>query len=258
MSEKKYKYIFGPVYSWRLGMSLGIDPISTEAKGCSFDCAYCQLGPNPKLSVEREEFVKTQDVVEEIKALPPVKIDYITFSGRGEPTLASNLGEMIRGIKQVRQEKIAVITNATLMNRKEVQDDLALSDFVLAKLDAHNQDMFEKVNNPAKGLQLQDIIEGIKTFKKNFKGKLALQMMFVEGNQKFAKEMANIAQTIYPDEIQINTPLRPSAVAPLSEEKMFEIKKIFSGLPVISVYDAEKEEVEPLDVDDTRKRHGDF
>ncbi len=85
----KYKYIYGPVFSWRLGRSLGIDPISKEKKICTFDCLYCQLGKTDRLTNIRSMFVPTVEIIKEIRKIPPLKIDYLTFSGRGEPTLAS-------------------------------------------------------------------------------------------------------------------------------------------------------------------------
>ena len=110
MDAKSFKYVYGPVSSWRLGCSLGIDPVSKGRKICSFDCIYCQVGKTGLLIDERHRFINCEDIIKELDSLPPLEIDYITFSGAGEPTLASNLGEMIRGIKKIRQEKIAVIT----------------------------------------------------------------------------------------------------------------------------------------------------
>ena len=106
------------------------------------DCIYCQLGKTAQLTNERKIYVPTQDVLDEISRIPLHFVDHITFAGRGEPTLAKNLGEMIRGIKAIRHEKVAVLTNSSLMHLKEVRDDLMAADFVLAKLDAGNQSLF--------------------------------------------------------------------------------------------------------------------
>src|ERR1041385_6644219 len=119
-----FKYIYGPVYSWRLGISLGIDPISRKEKICNYDCVYCQLGPTTQWVLERQVFIPTENVIEEIGRLKDIPLDYLTFSGRGEPTLAANLGQMIRGLKKIRREKIAVITNSSLLHSPDVQDDL--------------------------------------------------------------------------------------------------------------------------------------
>ncbi len=139
---QSFQYIFGPVYSWRLGNSLGIDPLSSPDKICNMDCIYCQLGKTAQLTHERKIYVPLEALMDEIRQIPLDLADYITFSGRGEPTLALNLGEMIRGVKAARPEKVAVITNSSLMHLQAVRDDLMAADFVLAKLDAGNQVIF--------------------------------------------------------------------------------------------------------------------
>ena len=174
-----FKYVFGPVESWRLGRSLGVDPLSSKHKICNMDCVYCQLGKTAQLTNERKIYVPTQDVVDEISRIPLHYVDYITFAGRGEPTLATNLGEMIRGVKAIRHEKVSVLTNSSLMNLGEVRDDLMHADFVLAKLDAGNQKLFEAVDQ-GQQLDLEEIIQGMMDFRLNFKGKLALQIMLVK------------------------------------------------------------------------------
>lgn len=125
--------------SWRLGSSLGIDPLSKGEKVCTFDCVYCQIGKTKLLTDKRETFVTVRDIVEELDSLPPIEIDYITFSGTGEPTLAENLGQMMKAIKKIRNEKIAVLTNSSLMHREDVQKDLFTADLVVAKLDASSK-----------------------------------------------------------------------------------------------------------------------
>ncbi len=256
MGKKSYKYIYGPVPSWRLGSSLGIDPVSTGKKICSFDCPYCQVGKTEVLTDKRRVFIPVEEIIKELKLLPDLKIDYITFSGAGEPTLAANLGQMIKEVKRVRPEKIAVLTNSSLMRREDVQKDLLLADFVIAKLDAVSKDMFELMNKPAETIKIEAIIQSIKDFKSLYKGKLALQIMFVKQNKKHASEIANVAKEIHPDEIQINTPLRPCSVKPLSKQELHEIKKNFDGLNVMSVYETEVKEVEPVSDKDTMRRRG--
>lgn len=240
------KYIYGPVYSWRLGCSLGVDPVSARDKICTFDCIYCQLGETRIFTIERKVFVPTARIIKEIKSLPPVKIDYITFSGGGEPTLAKNLGEIIREVRKIRKERIAILTNSSLMYRKDVQEDLSLADFVVAKLDAHLQDLFFKVNQPIKTIKFNKIIKGIKQFKRNFCGRLALQIMFVKENKRYAKDIAKIVSRINPDEVQINTPLRPCAVRPLSKKDLDVIKRYFKDINYISVYESKKKKVKPI------------
>lgn len=256
MGKKDFKYIYGPVPSWRLGSSLGIDPISQTEKVCTFDCVYCQLGRTENFTGERKIFIPVTEVIEELDRLPQVQIDYITFSGRGEPTLAGNLGRMIKAIKKIRKEKIAVLTNSSLLNRKDVQEDLLQADFVVAKLDADSQKVFDTVNKSMEGVKFGGILEGIKDFRGIYKGKMALQIMFIDENKKYARNIAQLAKDIDPDEVQINTPLRPCSVKPLSKTELIEIESYFDGLKVVSVYNAEKKKVKPISNEDTLKRRG--
>lgn len=251
-----YRYIYGPVSSWRLGRSLGIDPISRENKVCTFNCVYCQLGHVQLFSDKREVFVPTKDIIEEINSLPDLRIDYITFSGKGEPTLAENLGGIIIEIKKIRDEKIAVITNSSLIDRADVQRDLSLADLVIAKIDAYTSQGLEEVNQPMKSITFDRIFQGIKDFREHYKGKLALQIMFVQANKMFAKEIAMLSRRIYPDEVQLNTPLRLCSVKPLSKKEMDRIKLLFEGMNVVSVYEAEKKAIPALSIKDTLMRRG--
>jgi wyosine [tRNA(Phe)-imidazoG37] synthetase (radical SAM superfamily) len=254
---KPFQYIFGPVDSWRLGRSLGVDPLSSKNKICNMDCLYCQLGKTDRLARERKTYVATQDVVDEISRIPLHFVDHITFSGRGEPTLAQNLGEMIRAVKAVRHEKIAVLTNSSLMNLKSVRDDLGLADFVLAKLDAGDQSFFETVDQ-GQGLDLEEIIQGIRDFRSGFKGKLAIQIMLVGQNIGNIEAIARRARSLGADEIQLDTPLRPSAVPPLLRERVQGAKKFFEDMPVVSVFDSPLKEYTPIDERATMDRHGNY
>ncbi|MFA4991417.1 MAG: radical SAM protein [Candidatus Omnitrophota bacterium] len=250
------KYIFGPVFSWRLGVSLGIDPISQAGKVCTFDCVYCQLGETKTFSDKRKVFVPTKEILAELRSAPKRKIDYITFSSSGEPTLAANLGEIIREIRKIRKEKIAVITNSSLIDREDARRDLALADFVLVKLDAHNEGLFRDINRPMPGVRFSGIINGIKEFRAFYKGRLALQVMFVGKNKDSAAEIAGFAKKLGIGEVQINTPLRECGERPLSKEEIKEIKKYFKGMTAVSVYDVRKKKVRALDDNGLKKRHG--
>ena len=256
MKERDFKYIYGPVPSWRLGSSLGIDLLSQKGKVCSFDCIYCQLGKIKAYTIKRKLYVPTKDVIAEIKMLPKVKIDYITFSGCGEPTLAINLGRTIKAIKKLRKEPIAVLTNASLMYRKDVREELFLADLVAVKLDADSEKFLKLVNRPAKRIKFTDILRGIKQFRKGYRGKLALQIMFVSENKEIAKNIVKLAKSIRPDEIQINTPERPSPVRPLSRKAISAIKRHFCGMNAISLYDAKRKKVQPISTKDTMLRRG--
>lgn len=254
---KKFKYIYGPVPSWRIGSSLGIDLLSQAEKICSFDCIYCQLGKTKNYSLSREQYVDAEEVMKELATLPQdVQIDYLTFSGRGEPTLAANLGDSIKAARRTRREPIAVITNSSIIDREDVRQDLVLADYVIAKLDAQTQEVFEVVNRPGKTIRLDKVLKGIRKFRGDYKGKLALQLMFTKENENCAEELARIVRDIGPDEVQLNTPLRQSPVQPLPEERLSVIQGLFSGLSIISVYRSHKISVKPLSDPDTLIRRG--
>ncbi len=244
--------IYGPVASWRLGRSLGIDLLSVKGKTCSFNCIYCQLGETVHLLNGRKEFVSLAQLTWELDSAAKVEADYVTFSGTGEPTLASNLGQAIEIVRTTMQLPIAVLTNSSLMFRQDVRCELAKVDMVVAKLDAPNDELFNIINRPVFGLRFNQIVEGIKKFRDEYKGKLALQMMLVEANRDYASEMAMIADEISPSEVQINTPLRPCGIKPLPPEELATIRQRFVNFEnVVTVYEAPRREVKPLNLVET-------
>ncbi len=238
-------------------MSLGLDPIATSQKTCNFNCTYCQLGSCASVTGERRVFVSVQELVDELKALDTdVAIDYLTFSGNGEPTLASNIGEMIRAVRALRPEKIAVITNGTLLGRKDVQHDLRGVDLVLVKLEAADETVFARLNRPATGVTLASVVDGIKDFKKTFEGRFVIQVMFVEKNKGQAAAIARLAREIGADEVQLNTPLRDGGEKPLTAPEMAALKGHFAGVNVRMVYEEEHKPYQPFDAGATARRHG--
>ena len=232
-----------------------MDLVSTEGKTCSFDCVYCQLGRTVHPSLERKEFVTAPRLVEELERVKGVSADYITFSGVGEPTLAVNLGEAITLARSILGLPVAVLTNSSLMTREDVRNDLALADVVVAKVDASGEEIFQQVNRPFIKSSFEDVIGAIALFRDQYKGKLALQMMFIDANKDCAEEMASIAGKLFPDEVQLNTPLRPCAVTPLPPEVIHRISEAFNSLRnVVTVYEAPRPEVAPLDLKETLRR----
>jgi len=247
--------IYGPVASWRLGRSLGIDLLNARKKACSFNCVYCQLGKTGQLIVEPREFISLAQLTSEIELLGPIKADYATFSGMGEPTLASNLGEAIELARSNLDLPIAVLTNSALMFREDVRQRLVHADTVVAKMDVPNGELFATVNRPAPGLHFDQIKDGLRRFRDKYKGKLAVQIMFIEANKNYASEIAALARQISPDEVQINSPLRPCAVRPLPPKSIAEIKQEFTNFEnVVTVYEARKYKVLPLDLAETLRR----
>ena len=235
---------------------MGVDLICQEPKVCSFDCVYCQLGKTDRKTTIREQFVDTEVVRNELdRVLSITEIDSLTFSGMGEPTLASNLAEIVEYIKETYPVKTAILTNSSILGDNDILEALYGVDSVVAKLDACNQASFKKINRPLKGLLFEEMLDNIKRFKYNYHGKLALQIMFINDNEPFVKQIVKIAYEIDPDEIQINTPLRPCGVMPLSKERIAAICQEFRGFKnVISVYTSNKPEVSAIDLEEVRKR----
>lgn len=247
--------VYGPVPSWRLGRSLGIDLLPGRGKTCTFDCTYCQLGRTTRPLAERAEFVSLDALARELEAVRGVGADYVTFSGTGEPTLAANLGDAIELARRALGLPVAVLTNSALMTREDVRRDLTGADVVVAKLDAPGEYLFRRVNRPLAGFSLREIVEAIGQFRRIHQGRLALQMMFVGANRAAARPLAAIAARIAADEVQINTPLRPSPVAPLPPEVLASVREEFRDLAdVHMVYDAAKPIVVPLNVGETLRR----
>jgi wyosine [tRNA(Phe)-imidazoG37] synthetase (radical SAM superfamily) len=255
MTKGVSSIIYGPVPSWRLGRSLGIDLLSTKGKICSFDCIYCQLGKTVHPLTERRQFVSLDKLAAELEKAKEIPADYATFSGIGEPTLASNLGEAIVLVKSILELPVAVLTNSSLISQEEVRRDLSLADVVVAKVDAPHEKLFRKINRPIIRCTFDEIINALKLFREEYQGKLAVQMMFLKANRGYAPEMARIAEQLLPDEVQINTPLRPCAVQPLSPEEIAAVRGAFSGLKnVVTVYEAPVPDVVPFNEEETLLR----
>ncbi len=225
-----YKHLFGPVPSRRLGMSLGIDLI--PKKVCSLNCVYCEVGKTTKLTLDRMEYVKYDKVIVELKQFMSSnpKIDYITFSGSGEPTLNSRIGDVMNFIKQNYPEiKTAVLTNGTLLFDKKLRTELLQADVILPSLDAASQEIFEKINRPSSNLKIENYIQGLIDLRKEYKGKIWLEIFLLKNYNDSKEELELLKKAILkinPDSIQLNTLDRPGTVAdliPLSKSELQEI-----------------------------------
>jgi len=252
------KYIFGPVPSRRLGISLGLD--LTPYKTCSFDCVYCQLGRTTNKTLERKEYIPINDIYTELKDFiisnQNRPIDYITLSGSGEPTLNSGSGKLIKEIKELTEIPIAVLTNSSLIPDAKVRAELSQADLVIPSLDAATQSVFEKMNRPYEGLQVKTIIIGLQEFRKGFGGEIWLEIMLVEDfndRERELKELSNAIKLIEPDRIQLNTVVRPPAeecAKPLSVDRINEVAEILNAEVIvefdrktIEAYEEDKEEM---------------
>ncbi|MBI2995257.1 MAG: radical SAM protein [Candidatus Melainabacteria bacterium] len=211
MNITEISSVYGPVNSWRLGKSLGIDLIM-DPSTCSFNCIYCQLGSIQKITLERKLFVDTKKVLQDFKSSDWKNASVITFSGSGEPTLAFNLGEVISGIKKITNKKIIVLTNGTLLNDDKVRKDLLKANVISVKLDAQDEKNLQIINRPASGINLNLILAGIKKLKKDINHDvpiLQIQTMFVSQNKNQLEGLAKLLNEIKPDEVALNTPTRP-------------------------------------------------
>jgi wyosine [tRNA(Phe)-imidazoG37] synthetase (radical SAM superfamily) len=249
------KIIYGPVSSWRLGRSLGVDLICSSNKICSLNCIYCQLGKPEKLTHNRKSFVSLKKLRDELQyALKKTTPDVITFSGMGEPSLANNLEKAIELIQELTDLPIAILTNSTLLFKKDIRDILDRLDIIVAKLDASNPKIFNNINQPAEGITFKKTLNGIKKMRMKFKGKFALQIMFINENKEYANQLAELTREIKPDEVQINTPTRTCDLMPLQKHELKKIEKMFHGLNTLSIYNSKKPLTNALDKGELIKR----
>lgn len=230
------KYIYGPVKSRRLGNSLGISIV--PYKVCSFDCVYCQLKKTTKKTRQRKNYAPVADILNEIKDFflnkpKDMKIDCITFSGSGEPTLHCSIGALIKAVKELTRLPVVLITNSSTLVDPKVAGDLKDVDLLVPSLDAVTQDVFEKIDLPIKGSRVEDIIESLARFRRTFKGKMWLEIMLVRGlndSTEYLKKIKSAADMIKPDRVQFNAPIRPPAqnwVEPALHSTFKKAKKMF-------------------------------
>ena len=212
----EYRYIFGPVPSRRLGISLGIDLI--PQKTCSYNCIYCESGKTTNLTVERKEYVPLDDVIAELDAVLRThpKLDFVTYAGSGEPTLHSGISEVTRFVKENYPEyKTALLTNGSLFYDENVRRDCLDIDVVIPSLDCAGETAFKKVDRPHRSLSVATVNDGIAKFASEYAGQLWLEIFVVPGINDTDEEIARInteIAKIRPDKIQLNTLDRPGVV----------------------------------------------
>jgi wyosine [tRNA(Phe)-imidazoG37] synthetase (radical SAM superfamily) len=227
-------HIFGPVPSRRLGYSLGIDAV--PFKVCTLNCVYCQVGRTSMKTLERKQWIAPQAILDDLRNIlaKEEKIDFITFSGSGEPTLNSALGEMIGRIKDMTSTPVAVLTNGTLFHLPEVRRDVIEANVIVPSFDAVSPDVFARLNRPHPDLTVEQMVEGLKLLRKEFRGQLWLEVMIVKGINDSMDELKKIAaaiQDISPDKIQINSVFRPAAERNIEPALMetLELAKVLFG-----------------------------
>ncbi len=231
----KNKFVYGPVPSRRLGYSLGIDII--PFKTCTYDCIYCQLGRTTKQAIRRKQLIPREKILAELRKIfnHKTRIDFITFSGSGEPTLNTDIKYLINEIKKITDIPIAVITNSSLLFSPDVQKSLLNADVILPTVTSVNNKTFKKIHRPAPPITIKKVIDGLVKFRKLFKGKIFLEIMFIKGFNDSKEEIValkNVINKIKPDKIQLNTVVRPPSeeyARPLTLEELKRIKKIIGG-----------------------------
>lgn len=232
------KFLYGPVPSRRLGQSLGIDPI--PLKTCNWNCVYCQLGRTRPLTKERKNYFPPEEIVAQVRealdAHKPGEIDWVTFVGSGETTLHASLGFMIQQVKAFTQLPVAVITNGSLLYLAELRRELATADAVLPTLDAGKASLYRKINRPYPEFTFERLVEGLITFRDEYRGLLWVEVMLVRGLNDTPQalwDIAQVVQRIRPDAVHINLPTRPPAetwVQPPTDESLMRAIAILGNI----------------------------
>ncbi len=208
---------FGPVPSRRLGRSMGINNI--PPKVCTYSCAYCQLGRTMKMQVERRPFYEPEELFRDVQAKVEKArqageaIDYLTFVPDGEPTLDLHLGREMDRLRPL-GIKIAVITNASLIDREDVREELRKADWVSLKVDSTEPEVWRRVDRPHGTLRLTSILEGMLQFARTFPGTLVTETMLVAGINDGDPQLRKVAEflaRLKPATAYLAIPIRPPA-----------------------------------------------
>ncbi len=209
-------FVFGPLPSRRLGQSLGVDPL--PLKICNWNCVYCQLGRSVPLTNERREYFPREsiltDVREALRRHAPGTIDWVTFVGSGETTLHSGIGWLIEQVKSLTTIPVAVITNGSLLYLPDVRKELLAADVVMPSFDAGSAGLYRKINRPWPELSYELLLEGLIAFRREYRGRLWVEVMLMKGINDSAaalEEIASALRLIQPDQVHINLPSRPPA-----------------------------------------------
>ena len=230
-------YIYGPIKSRRLGLSLGLS--LSANKVCNFNCIYCQWGDIAQTVGVRKEYAGVSQIIAELKAwmlAHPQEtraLKFVTLSGLGEPTLSTCIGELIKEVRKITPAKISVITNSTLLSDPHVRQAVLGVDLIVPSLDAVDEEIFLKIDRPHKGVKLDDIVSGLVLLRKEFSGQIWLEVMLVSGvndDWSHIEKLKAVIDRINPDKIQLNSPVRATAeknVNIVAREKLEKIKAFF-------------------------------
>ncbi|HRY29932.1 MAG TPA: radical SAM protein [Elusimicrobiota bacterium] len=209
--------VFGPVPSRRLGRSLGINNI--PPKICSYNCVYCQVGRTSDLSPERKPFYPPEELFAEVRTrLKTLRdagepVDALTFAPDGEPTLDENFGRAVDLLKTL-GVKVAVLTNASLLFREDVRNELARADWVCLKVDTVDEKLWRRVNRPAPAVTLSSLLDGMRAFSKIYRGELVTDSMLLAGyndDPPGVRKLAGFLRELKPKKAYLSVPTRPPA-----------------------------------------------
>ncbi len=229
----KYKYIFGPVVSRRYGLSLGVDMI--EPKTCSFNCLFCQIGETSSTTVTPHNTPPAEEIIHELEhwIKNDGRCDIITLAGSGEPTLHSRFGEVLRFIKEHSTYPSLLLSNGSLFFNEKIRKQALSADIVKISLHAWDQESFEKITRADPSLKLTTIIDGYRTFRNIYKGRIDLEVFVLPGindNPDQMKKIAALARSFSPDSIFLNTAVRPpadSSVMEISRKTLEDLSQFF-------------------------------
>lgn len=229
---------FGPITSRRFGTSLGID-LSPATKQCNFDCVYCELkGAKPVGTINDAPAVK--DVVKAVQeALEKYKdIDVITLTANGEPTLYPDLEELVDALNTIKTtQKLLILSNGATITDPLTCKALQKIDIVKLSLDCVSERCFKRIDRPLKGISVADVIEGMKVFKKAFKGEFVLEVLVVEGindTEEEFKLLNDVINVIGPHRVDVGTIDRPPAyeVKGVTHERLEALAMLIETIPV--------------------------
>lgn len=241
------RLLFGPVRSRRLGLSLGLELV--PKKICSMDCLYCEVGRTTLLTFERKAYLSWEEIE---KALFEAKtreteFDVFTLTGSGEPTLNIYFERTVEVAKNILSKPISVLTNSSTVIQSSIRNSLSKVDLVLASLDTALEKSFYLLNRPVRGINLQEIIEGLKALREEMQGELWLEVLLAKGINDKPEDLEALREAINyikPHKTQLNTVVRPPAypiVQPVSSEELEKIKNFLgTGVEIITPKDFEK------------------
>lgn len=234
--------IFGPIPSRRFGISLGID-LSPSKKQCNFDCLYCEL-EGAKTVEKMDTYPSVIDVIEAIKdsfAKHP-KIDVITITCNGEPTLYPKLDELVNEINKIKGDtKTLILSNGSTIYKEEIYETLLKIDTVKLSLDCVSEKCFKKLDRQNKSVQIDKIVPAMCKFSKETKNNLVLEVLFVKDLNDKEEELELLYKSILlinPKRVDVGTIDRPPAyeVKPVSYEFLEYVANKFKDINVNIIY----------------------